>query len=115
MFNPKSEKCLLGHDDHRPLFLDYAIRDAAMTAALFENLKRSTLNSMLTLKVPPVKKVIFSGPKTIVIWADESKTIVSCGEGEDFDRYTGFCAAVCKKLFGSTSMAKRVLKKTTKE
>lgn len=49
--------------------------------------------------VPPVKKVIFSGPKTIV----------SCGAGDTYDYYTGFCAAVVKKLFGSTTHAKKVL------
>ena len=51
--------------------------------------------------VPPVKKVIFSGPKTIVLWADGTKTIVSCGAGDTYDYYAGFCAAVVKKLFGS--------------
>lgn len=61
--------------------------------------------------VPPVKKVIFSGPKTIVLWADGTKTIVSCGEGDIYDHYSGFCAAVVKKLFGSTTHAKKVLGK----
>ena len=32
-----------------------------------------------------VKQVIFSGPKTIVFWLDGTKTIVSCGEGDDND------------------------------
>ena len=57
----------------------------------------------------PVKKVIFSGPKTIVLWADGTKTIVSCGAGDTYDYYAGFCAAVVKKLFGSTTHAKKVL------
>lgn len=56
-----------------------------------------------------VKKVIFNGPKTIVIWADGSKTIASCGEGDEFDPYAGFCAAVTKKVFGSTSAVKKIL------
>ena len=59
--------------------------------------------------VPPVKKVIFSGPKTIVLWEDGTKTIVSCGAGDTYDYYAGFCAAVVKKLFGSTTHAKKVL------
>lgn len=62
--------------------------------------------------IPQIKKVIFNSPKTIVIWADETKTVVSCGDGETFDYYTGFCAAITKKIFGSTSHAKSVLKKT---
>lgn len=56
-----------------------------------------------------VKKVIFNGPKTIVIWADGSKTIASCGEGDEFDPYAGFCAAVTKKVFGSTNAAKKAI------
>lgn len=49
-----------------------------------------------------VKQVIFSGPKTIVFWLDGTKTIVSCGEGDHNDPYAGFCAAVTKRVFGST-------------
>mgnify|MGYP000214207295 CR=1 FL=1 len=45
-----------------------------------------------------MKKVIFSGPKTIVLWADGTKTIVSCGAGDTYDYYTGFCAAVVKEV-----------------
>ena len=56
-----------------------------------------------------MKRVIYNGPKTIILWADGTKTIVSCGEDENYDYYTGFCAAVVKKLFGSTSHAKKVL------
>ena len=42
-------------------------------------------------------------------WADGTKTIVSCGAGDTYDYYAGFCAAVVKKLFGSTTHAKKVL------
>lgn len=62
-----------------------------------------------------VKQVIFSGPKTIVFWIDGTKTIVSCGEGDNNDPYAGFCAAVTKRVFGSTSQAKKVLARTRKE
>ena len=59
--------------------------------------------------LPQIKKVIYSGPKTIILWADNTKTIVSCGEADSYDYYSGFCAAVVKKLFGSTTHAKKVL------
>lgn len=62
-----------------------------------------------------VTQVIFSGPKTIVFWADGTKTIASCGKGDTNDPYAGFCAAVTKKVFGSTSQAKKVLARTRKE
>lgn len=58
--------------------------------------------------VPPIKKVRHSDKETTVFWWDGDATTVKCGEGETFDKYTGFMAAVMKKLFGSTSHAKKV-------
>lgn len=62
-----------------------------------------------------IRQIIFSGPKTIVIWSDGSKTIVSCSKDDTYDSYTGFCAAVAKKMFGSTSQVKKIIEKCAKE
>lgn len=62
-----------------------------------------------------IKQIIYSGPKTIILWADGTKTIVSCGILDEFDPYAGFCAAVAKKLFGSTSKVKKIIKSYAKE
>ena len=62
-----------------------------------------------------IHKIIYSGQKTIVIWEDGTKTIVSCGEGDQYDEYAGFCAAIIKKIFGSTSKAKKIMKQYIKE
>lgn len=67
-----------------------------------------------TLTGNDVKNVIFNGGKTIVLWADGTKTIVTCGEGDVFDPYAGFCAAVTKRMFGTTRNAMRALEKTSK-
>lgn len=58
---------------------------------------------------------INTGPKTIIKWNDGTKTIVSCGEGDQYDRYVGFCAAVTKKMFGSTSNIKKIIDQCAKE
>jgi hypothetical protein len=60
-----------------------------------------------------VKKIIHSGRCTIVIWEDGSKTIVKQSEDDDWDEYAAFCAAFCKKVFGSTSAVKRMIDKKT--
>lgn len=57
------------------------------------------------------ERIIFSELKTIVIWNDGTKTIVSCAEYDEYDEYDAFCAALAKKMFGSTSAAKRYLSK----
>ena len=65
------------------------------------------------LPTPTPTKVIYNGNKTIVIWDDGDKTIVSCGDDEEFDNYTGFLAALAKKLYGSTSRAKKMVRRVT--
>lgn len=47
-----------------------------------------------------IKKVIFSGPMTIVLWNDGTKTMVECKE-EDFDYEKGLAMAIAKKYLGT--------------
>ncbi len=61
--------------------------------------------------LPGIKSVIFNEEKgfTTILWNDDTSTVVHCGEGEKFERYEGFVMAVAKKLFGSTSAAKKIM------
>lgn len=49
-----------------------------------------------------IKKVIFNNPATIVIWADNVKTIVKC-DGEKFDPEKGLAMAIVKRLLGDNN------------
>jgi hypothetical protein len=60
------------------------------------------------ITVPSVKRIVYHDPATIVFWQDGTKTVVKCMDGEPFEKYAGFCAALAKKIFGSTSKAKKV-------
>lgn len=62
--------------------------------------------------LPGIKQVYFNekAGTTAIVWEDGSDTtVVHCGEGEQFERYVGFCSAICKKLFESTSAVKRLI------
>ncbi|MBO7448969.1 MAG: hypothetical protein J6U54_01255 [Clostridiales bacterium] len=48
-----------------------------------------------------IKKVHYSGDKTIVMWADGTKTIVTKGEYEDYDPEKGLVMAIAKKAYGN--------------
>lgn len=63
-----------------------------------------------------IKKVIFHGPATIVIWDDNTKTVVKCMEGEEFDPEKGLAMAISKRIFGDDFHAtfKRYLKEAQK-
>lgn len=56
-----------------------------------------------------IKKVIFNGDRTIILWKNGTKTVVKCADDEEFDYYSGFCAALAKKIFGSTAKAQRFM------
>jgi len=46
------------------------------------------------------KQVIFNNRTTVVIWKDNSKTVVRCAEGEKFVEEIGLAEAIVKKLYG---------------
>lgn len=51
-----------------------------------------------------IRNVYFAKPKTIVIWVDGSKTIVTA-QKERFDEEKGILMAFYKKMFGKTYMS----------
>ena len=50
--------------------------------------------------LPKIEKVIYNGPATIVKWADGTKTVVKCCEGDVFDPEKGLAMAISKKALG---------------
>jgi hypothetical protein len=52
--------------------------------------------------VKPYKKVIYNPPATVVIWNDDTKTIVKTTDGEKFDPERGFLQAYYEKHNGIT-------------
>ena len=58
---------------------------------------------------PQPKSIIYNNRTTIVIWSDDTKTIVRCADGQEFDEYTGFVAAIAKKMYGSTPKVKKLI------
>lgn len=75
-------------------------------------------NIVYSLREPPIfnadrsiKKVVFSGPATIVIWKDGTKTVVKCMEGDDYDPEKGLMMCIMEKLLGGKSAVKKLFKK----
>lgn len=103
--NPKSANGLFWfHEDE---LLHVTIDNTNLNA--LKSIRKAAAMTNQNPKPSLVEKVIVNGSKTIVFWNDGTKTIVSCREGEEFDIYTAFCAALAKKMFGSTSRTKAIL------
>jgi hypothetical protein len=65
-------------------------------------------------RIPPIKKVIFNPPATIVLWGDGTKTVVQCQSDkwhmcfrlcskvcEVYDREFGLAMCIAKKALGN--------------
>lgn len=61
--------------------------------------------------LPDIKKVHFNYPHTIVIWADGTKTIVKCQEGDFYDNTVGLAMAISKKALGNSGNYYNTFKK----
>lgn len=73
----------------------YVRQDVSSLAAAFKR-----VNDAFNKRFPGIKNVIFSGPCTIVMWEDGTKTIVRC-EKDVLDPEKGLAMAIAKKAMGT--------------
>ena len=92
--------------------------DGTVTAQRGANIVKPSIKlsieKHLRLSIPEIENTVFNGDTTIIIWKDKTKTIVHCEPDKPRDPYAAFCAAVCKKLFGSTDKVMKVIADTDK-
>lgn len=65
--------------------------------------------------LPKIKDVKFNGPATIVFWADDTKTVVKCGEDDVFDPEKGIAMAIARKALGNKRDYFNVIAKYSKK
>ena len=63
-----------------------------------------------TYHYPVPINIIFNNPATIVYWDDGTKTVVKIMEGDVYDEIIGVSMAYTKKLFGTNSNFKKMVK-----
>ena len=68
------------------------------TSTSNSSLNYSSYSKPVTLSI---HKVIFNNPCTIILWSDKTKTIVKCGEDEEYDPEKGMAMAISKKFLGN--------------
>lgn len=64
-------------------------------------------------KTPAIVNVIYNPPATVVFWSDGSKTVVKCGENDEFDPEKGLAMAISKKMLGNQGSYYNEFKKWT--
>ena len=56
-----------------------------------------------------IKEIIYNDAATIVYWTDGTKTVVKCNENDEYSEYSGFVAAVAKKMYGGANAINRLI------
>jgi hypothetical protein len=97
------------------LILD--VLEAPGTRASFTDLHNDIMTRFngVSAIFPDIKNVIFNYPATIVIWSDNSKTVVKVQDGDEFDPEHGLAMAIVKKMYGNTGKYCEIFKKWIKE
>ena len=76
---------------------DYMQKDGEFTAALYRQFQFMP------------KEIIYNDAATIVYWTDGTKTVVKCNENNVYSEYSGFVAAVAKKMYGGANAINRLI------
>lgn len=74
--------------------IPYSLRFMPDSMEIYDNKQKRTTNMK-------IKNVIFNDPATIVFWADGTKTVVKCQDGDIFDPEKGLAMAISKKALGT--------------
>lgn len=82
-----------------PTVNPYIKRDVETTEKLYEQM--IMYRTMFNSNPFAIKDVIFNDPATIVFWADGTKTVVKCQDGDTYDAEKGLAMAITKKALGN--------------
>jgi hypothetical protein len=76
---------------------DYMQKDIEFTAGLHRQFRFAP------------KEIIYHDAATIVYWTDGTKTVVKCNKNDEYSEYSGFVAAVAKKMYGGANAINRLI------
>ena len=58
-----------------------------------------------------IKRIIFNPPATVIIWGDNTKTVVKCSEDDEFNPEIGVAMCYMKKIYGSRHAFSKMVEK----
>lgn len=73
---------------------------------------KSTLNSKSenVFGLYPNRIYYYDNDYTTVLWSDGTRTTVKLSDDDIYDEYSAFCAALAKRIYGSSSKIKKIIK-----
>jgi hypothetical protein len=86
-----------------PDYVRQALAKAAAVQTLHEERVKASKPVYVANNPFEIEKVYFNNPVTVVLWADGTKTIVRCQEGDTYSKETGLALCFAKKALGNKS------------
>lgn len=88
---------------------DSLLADESYCSKVEEELKMKELETLtfdtrvlfMHAPTPTIEKIHISGPCTVIIWSDNTKTMVRLQDGEPYDEEKAVYAAIAKKFIGT--------------
>lgn len=80
--------------------------------AAINRMVKSTLNSKSenVFGLYPNRIYYYDNNYTTVLWNDGTRTTVKLSDDDIYDEYSAFCAALAKRIYGSNSRIKKIIK-----
>ena len=80
--------------------------------AAINRMVKSTLNSKSenVFGLYPNRIYYYDNDYTTVLWNDGTRTTVKLSDDDVYDEYSAFCAALAKRIYGSNSRIKKIIK-----
>ena len=63
-----------------------------------------------TFSIYPNRIYYYDNDYTTVLWNDGTRTTVKLSDDDIYDEYSAFCAALAKRIYGSNSRIKKIIK-----
>lgn len=77
------------------------VEDRAVVSSAVKQMLNKYSGTLIKPFIPEIKKVHFNDPVTVVLWTDNTKTIVRCGDNDIYDLEKGLAMAIAKKALGN--------------
>lgn len=76
----------------------------------FENRKvNSAKKSIHMSRLPDIRKLVYNGDTTVVLWGDGTKTVVRCSDNDIYDREKALMMCMLERMFDSKTKLKNFL------
>jgi len=107
----ENEKKRIYDDEYLSILLKDNVKQHVKEAhEIFEAKKLEAYRAEIDAFIDAIDRIIFNDRTTIMFWKNGDKTIVTCQEGEEFDKEKAVALCIIKYIFGNIGYYNKIFK-----